>query len=295
MTKVKILTLSMVAATLIGCSSSDNSTSNNNPSQIVKGELLDINESNQDKVLASSLSVFKLDEALNSTGADLRLTNEVDDKVYANEVLELTLAKRVESHECQSGKVTIDDNDNGVNQDLDVNFENCINDGITIDGLIHYNTIKDIKNFDAVATNLKVAKDDKEVFYENAILKVEDGNLSETLTGYAKDGNESVTFKDFKINVKKLSSLTKYSVDGALATSCIDDKWLDIKTTQDIEKNSTLDCPTAGVVEIKGDDNSTIKAEYKSDESINIYLDGNLTKTYSSCDEMSSDVEAKCK
>ena len=295
MTKVTILTLSIVAATLIGCSDSDNYTSNNNPSQIVKGELLDINESNQDKVLASSLSVFKLDDALNSTGADLRLTNEVDEKVYANEVLKLTLSKRVESHNCQSGKVTVDDNENGVNKDLDVDFENCTNNGITIDGLIHYNTITDAKNLDAVATNLKVSKDDKEVFYEDATLKIQDGNISETLTGYAKDGNKSVTFKDFKIDIKKLSSLTKYSVDGALATSCIDNKWLDIKTTQDVEKNATLDCPTAGVVEIKGDDNSTIKAEYKNDQSINIYLDGNLTKTYSSCDEMSSDVEAECK
>ena len=290
MKSLGVVTLLVTTAVVIGCSDSDTTTQDisSNNIEIIKGKLVDINETNQDKVLSSSLNIFKLDEAL------MRFSEESDNEVYSNRLLRLTLSKRVESHECDSGDVIIDDYGNGLDKDLDIKFENCKNNDVTIDGLIHYNKIINSKNFDAEVTNLKVTKGNKEIFYKSATLKVTTQEIKEVLSGYSKDGNRSLTFKDLKIDVIKLLNQTKYRVDGSLSSSCINNLWFDINTTKDIEKNSTIDCPTAGVVEIDGN-SSKLTAKYNSDESIDIFLDGNLTKSYSSCDDMESDLEGECK
>jgi hypothetical protein len=291
MRKLGILTLSIASVIVIGCGGGG-STDFTNSSNIVKGELLKINDQNQDEVISTALSIYKIDDSLDSIN-NFRLTNDANEKLYANRALELALLNRKESRECNSGKVVVDDNGNGINKDIDIKFENCKLDYGTINGTIHYNSAEDKKNFDANIYDLKVVLGGKEVYYESGYLKVKDSNIFEELTGYAKDGNKSVTFKDVKISVNRGTFKNSFEINGSLSSSCIDNKWVDITTVEKLEQNSTLDCPHAGIVEVKGD-STTLKAKYNRDESIDIYLDGNLTKSYSSCVEMKEDVDEKC-
>ena len=295
MKRLTFFTISTIAAFLIGCSSessTSNSWLNKEVVTIKKGELLEITPTNSNKVLASTLEVYNLDNTLNLIDSSFRLTNE-EDKFYLNRALELSVAKRVESRNCEVGKVTVDDHGNGVSEDIDVIFENCLVDDITFDGVIHYIRIEDALNLEARVRGLKVTTNDKEAYYESAYIKLDNNNIYEELSGYMKEGQKSAYFKDLHLEIKSFDEKKVYRVDGSLATSCIDNKWIDINTTTAIEKNITLNCPTKGVIEIDGN-SSKIEAIYNSNESIDIYLDGNLTKTFNSCEEMEEEVESSC-
>ncbi len=296
---VKFFSIAAVALLISGCGSDtkkkfvDDTMPQEEITHIVKGKLADINESNQDVVLSSALNMFTIDQSIEN-GVNARLTNDAIDTLDTNRAIKLAISKRETSYDCTKGKATVDDHGNGENKDVDVKFENCeFYNGLIYDGVIHYNSVVDEKHMDANFHNFKISLKDKVVFFENADLKLDGDKSYVKLTGYAKDGNKSSQFKDFVINEEKNLDIINFNANGSLATSCINNEWLDINTTKTIEQNITKDCPEAGTVEIKGK-NDTLTIKYKSDESIDIYLDGNITRTYNSCEEMAEDAGSEC-
>ena len=159
-------------------------------------------------------------------------------------------------------------------------FNNCneTDIGLTLDGSISM-TIKG-NDISAQYTNfsLKLHHQDTSLYYESASVNINRNSydMSGIVTGWVDSEGTKVEVKNYSFS----KTGNSYTYNGLVKTNCID-FWIDVKTTQEIKlSNDSNGCPIAGEVLVIAT-NSELKTVFHSDQSIDVYLNGESYATYS--------------
>lgn len=248
-------------------------------------ELVTINEQNADAVVASAIGSISgamdiEDIPLLSTGSSVAKSTSIITKYAKTISNDLQISAIVTGTEACSGGGTVTYNVDDITEEGTITFNECVESDVTIDGIMEL-TI-DGSNYTAEFIELKIQMLDDIIFYEYAIVNLNEYNsdLSITITGYSTDGVNRMDLKDYTATITG-DNLT---INGLVKTSCIS-AWIEVKTTQALIMPGY--CPIAGEVSIFGN-GSDIKMVFNSDESVDVFLNGQAYDSYNTCDELPS-------
>jgi len=253
-------------------------------------ELVTITEQNADAVVASAIgsisSAVDIEDipVLSTTTSSVAKSNSIMTK-YAK-TLSTGFSPDIAATEtiaCSGGGSITADGDEITGGT--VTFNECVEPDGTIDGTMIL-TI-DGSNYTAEFINLKIQMHEIIVYYENASMHFNENStdLSLTITGYSTDGINRMDLKDYTASITG----DNFSFNGFVKTNCIG-AWVEVKTTQALVMPGY--CPISGEISILGN-GSDIEIVFNSDESVDVYLNGQTYDNYSTCDELPS-LEETC-
>lgn len=247
-------------------------------------ELVAITEQNADAVVASAIGSISgamdiEDVPLLSTSSSVAKSTSIMTKYAKTISTDFSLDTAVIETVACSGGGTITADGNEVTGGTII-FNECVESDVTIDGTM--NLTIDGSNYTAEFINLKMQMLDVIIFYEYAVVNLNEVNsdMSITITGYSTDGVDRVDLKDYTVTIAG-DNLT---ANGLVKTNCIG-AWIEVKTIQALVMPG--DCPIAGEISILGN-NSDIKMVFNSDGSVDVFLNGQTYASYNTCDELPS-------
>jgi len=173
--------------------------------------------------------------------------------------------------------------------DTEIIFSDCNESGMIIDGTVAVSG--DETSATMTFTNFSITMGSDIVFYESMTYsytlnaEYEIISMSITMDGYTCIFGERTDYQNYIFSISWDSSytVTTYSINGFIKTDCLGG-WIEITTTEDIQKNLSEPCPTAGQIVISGNASSiTIDFNPYGMGGVNVTVSGSATEYYDSC------------
>jgi len=271
----------MIAGSLIaGCGGGDSTSSASAISNLPQAKIDSNNQKQATAALFDSIDVTtpQLPSISTDTGGLAKISTPLFKAVPGQEPLKSISAG--DSYSCSEGGSISSSYADGVST---ITYDNCQEAGTTINGQVkmsynestgvityamsEYSIISKGINYTTPATTYTISSD----------------TISYTATGEATIDGQSVAFNNYSYTLSRVDNKVNISIDGSIKTACLGN-WVTVKTNEVMQLSDT-DCPTAGDLEVQGE-NSKLRVKFASDKSVDVYLNDALVGEYSNCNEL---------
>lgn len=269
----KIAYLSMIGLLfIIGCSSGDESATL--PS-------ININESNQKQVLAVLFD--SIDNATPQLPLDTNTSSSDMPQLPSSQLLSNHQAaisvKNDVTENCSDGGMIYTSEDDGKSI---ISYEDCQEAGTTTNGEVSVSYDESTQVVTYILTDYTLKTDDKEYMTSLTSYKLSAGHIAYSSTGKMTFDGETTEFNKYDYTLDIVDNKLNISVNGSVKTTSLGG-WVSIKTDKAIQISDT--CPTVGEVEVRGN-SSKLKVQFKSDASLDVYLNSTLIDQYADCNNL---------
>lgn len=271
---------------LIGCGGGDVST---------KLPQAKIDKSNQKQVIAilfdsidiTTPQLFSPTSTSSEVSMSLVNTSQASLAKILPNYKSLAVSSTDDSYICKGGGSISSDIEGEVST---VIYENCKEENTTINGQIKISYNEATKEITYVMSNYSMIGVNSEYATESTTYVVSAGNINYNTTGKSIVDNMTVEFDNYNYTIALVNNRIDISLDGFVKTSSLDG-WVRIKTSQPMQLTDNT-CPASGEIDIDGD-NSKLKVQFKSNKSVDIYMNSALTEQFEDCSKIPSSLEEK--
>jgi len=185
-----------------------------------------------------------------------------------------------ESYSCSEGGSISSNYTNGVSI---ITYDNCQEVGTTIDGQIQMSYNESTGVITYAMSEYSIINEGINYTTPVTTYAISSDTISYTATGEATIDGQNITFDNYSYSLTRVDNTVNISIDGSIKTTCLGN-WITVKTNEVMQLGDN-DCPTAGDLEVQGD-NSKLRVRFSSDKSVDVYLNDTLVEEYGSCNEL---------
>lgn len=276
-----------IALTIVGCGGGSSTTTANESTNLPE---VKIDTTNQTQVLATLFDSIdnvtpQLPSTASTTSSDgaIQLANSTQtplSKVLPN-YKSLSVTSSGEPYICSGGGYISASADGS---DSVITYDNCKEANTATSGQLKVSYNETTKEIIYTMTDYSMVNENSEYTTSSTTYNtMSAGNINYSSTGKVTINGNTVEFDHYNYTLSLVEGKVNISVDGAVKTACIGN-WVKVKTNE-VMQLSDNDCPTAGDLEVQGD-NSKLKVKFSSDKSVDVYLNDVLTEEYGNCNEL---------
>lgn len=162
-------------------------------------------------------------------------------------------------------------------------YDNCKEAGVTINGNVKLSYNEATKEITYMMSDYSMVSQNSEYTTSSTTFTIAAGVIKYTATGTSTVDGTTVEFNNYSYTLSLVDNKVNISIDGSVKADCLGN-WVTVKTNQ-VMQLSDNSCPTAGDIEVQGD-NSKLRVQFKNDKSIDIYVNDTLSQEYLNCDEL---------
>ncbi|GIT97922.1 hypothetical protein [Sulfurovum sp. TSL1] len=185
-----------------------------------------------------------------------------------------------ESYSCSEGGSISSGYADGIST---ITYDNCQEANTTINGQVKMSYNESTGVITYAMSEYSIISEGIDYTTPATTYTISSDTISYTATGEATIDGQSVAFDNYSYTLSRVDNKVNISIDGSIKTACLGN-WVTVKTNEVMQLSDT-DCPTAGDIEVQGD-NSKLRVKFSSDKSVDVYLNDALVEEYGNCNEL---------
>lgn len=267
---------------LVGCGGGGN-TNSTVTSESTNLTLTNIDTTNQQKVTAAlfdsvDITTPQLPSITTNAGGLSKASAPLLKAVAGQEPLKSISSG--EPYSCSEGGGISSSYADGVST---ITYDSCQEGNITINGQVKMSYNESTGVITYAMSEYSIISEGVKYTTPTTTYTISSDMISYTATGEATIDGQSVTFDNYHYTLSRVDNKVNVSIDGSIKTACLGN-WVKVKTNEVMQLSDT-DCPTAGDLEVQGE-NSKLRVKFSSDKSVDVYLNDALVKEYGNCNEL---------